>query len=82
MQVSDPVYHAKLRRIFTPSFSKASIRAYEPVIQRSADLFITQIGKLGAPSSTGLNISDALNWVTFDIIGMSSVTFLHGTLLL
>ena len=69
-QVRDPVYHAKLRRVFTPSFSTTSLRAYEPVIHKYTDMFIDQIGKLGSPSSEGINITGALNWVTFDIIGM------------
>lgn len=68
-QVRDPVYHAKLRRVFTPSFSKTSLRAYEPVIHKYTDMFIDQIGKLGSPSSEGINITGAFNWVTFDIIG-------------
>ncbi|RYP50508.1 hypothetical protein DL768_004013 [Monosporascus sp. mg162] len=67
--VTDPVYHAKLRRIFTPSFSRTSLREYEPVIHKYTDMFISQIGKLGHPSGQGINIATALNWVTFDIIG-------------
>lgn len=65
----DPMDHRKQRQSLALSFSAKSLRAQEDVIHQYVNLFIEQIGKLGGPNTQGINIPEAFNWLTFDIIG-------------
>jgi cytochrome P450 len=61
--------HSTQRKALSAAFSAKALREQEDVIHHYVDLFIAQIGKLGDSTSKGINIIEAFNWLTFDIIG-------------
>lgn len=65
----DPIEHSIQRKALSAAFSAKALRDQENVIHQYVDLFITQIGKLGSATTKGINIPEAFNWLTFDIIG-------------
>jgi len=65
----DPIEHRDLRQALSSAFSAKSLRGQEVIVHKYVNLFIEQLGKLGSPGTEGVNIPEALNWVTFDIIG-------------
>ncbi|KAJ4167623.1 hypothetical protein NW754_011441 [Fusarium falciforme] len=65
----DPVDHRGQRQSLSHAFSAKSLRDQEVVVHKYVDLFIEQIGQLGGPGTAGINIPEAFNWLTFDIIG-------------
>lgn len=68
-QVQDPTEHSRQRRMLARAFSLSSLREQENIVHKYTDLFIRQIGRLGRPDGPGVDMKQALNWVTFDIIG-------------
>ena len=65
----DPVNHSRQRRTLAHAFSSRSLKDHEHVIHRYTDLFITQLAKHGGQGSESINVSEAYNWLAFDIIG-------------
>lgn len=65
----DPIEHSIQRKSLSAAFSAKALRDQEDVVYRYVDMFIAQIGKLGGTATKGINISEAFNWLTFDIIG-------------
>ena len=68
-QVQDPQEHAKQRKLLSPAFSAKSLRDQEDIIHTYIDMFLKQLERLGDPQGPGVDMTEALNWVTFDIIG-------------
>ncbi|KAI6282924.1 hypothetical protein MCOR27_003516 [Pyricularia oryzae] len=66
--VKDPAEHAKQRKMLSRGFSQQSLREQEEVVHQYVDMLMEQLGKLGAPSGTGINLVDAFIWLTFDVI--------------
>ncbi|GAW15888.1 hypothetical protein ANO14919_053100 [Xylariales sp. No.14919] len=60
--------HATVRRVFSPAFSKKALRTQEPLFQHSANLMVGRGRRKGL-----VNITELLNWTTFDI--MAEFTF-------
>ncbi|KAG4286127.1 hypothetical protein FPRO06_07387 [Fusarium proliferatum] len=69
VSVRDPAQHSRQRKYLSHAFSAKSLRAQETLIHRYVDMFIGQLRKLGNPKGSGINVEEALNWLTFDIIG-------------
>ncbi|KAF5009700.1 hypothetical protein FDECE_4109 [Fusarium decemcellulare] len=69
VSVRDPAQHARQRKYLSHAFSAKSLRGQEPLIHNFVDMFIGQLRRLGSPNGSGINIEEALNWLTFDIIG-------------
>ncbi|KAL5403457.1 hypothetical protein PMIN06_009756 [Paraphaeosphaeria minitans] len=65
----DLVEHSIQRKALSAAFSAKALRDQEGVVHQYVDLFIAQIGKLGGAATMGVNIPEAFNWLTFDIIG-------------
>ena len=65
----DPLDHSRQRRTLAHAFSSRSLQDHEEVIHRYTDLFISQLAKHGGQGTQGINMSEAYNWLTFDIIG-------------
>lgn len=53
------------------AFSVKSLRQQEETVHLYLDEFITQIGRLGSLDQ-GVDMTEAFNWLTFDIIGRYS----------
>ncbi|KAJ4303772.1 hypothetical protein N0V90_002673 [Kalmusia sp. IMI 367209] len=64
----DPEEHRKQRRALSHAFSAQALRDQESVVQEYVNMFIDGLEKWGT-GTQGLNIVEAFNWVTFDIIG-------------
>lgn len=65
----DPAKYAMKRKMFNPSFSARALRDQEHVIHEHVELFLKQIERLGS-GPDGINLTEALEWLTFDIMGM------------
>ncbi|KAF2449553.1 cytochrome P450 [Karstenula rhodostoma CBS 690.94] len=65
----DPIEHSIQRKSLSAAFSAKALRDQEDVVHQYVDMFIAQIGKLGGAATKGVNVPEAFNWLTFDIIG-------------
>jgi cytochrome P450 len=68
----DPEVHARQRKALSHAFSAKALRDQEVVVHEYVDLFLKQLSKLGEAGRKAIDASEAYNWLTFDIIGMSS----------
>jgi cytochrome P450 len=64
-----PEDHARQKRYLAPAFSAKSLREQEPIVRQYIDDFLDLLGRLGAPEGDGVPITEAFNWLTFDVIG-------------
>ncbi|KAI1498688.1 cytochrome P450 [Biscogniauxia marginata] len=69
LHTRDPVDHTMQRKSLSQAFSAKSLRDDEIVVQTYVDMFIEQMRNLGGPGTKGVNLSQAYNWITFDVIG-------------
>lgn len=67
--VKDPVVHAEQRRALSHAFSSKALRFQEGLVHQYVDLWLQQLEKLGEGGKKPVNITDAFDWLTFDIIG-------------
>lgn len=65
----DPTDHAMQRRALSHAFSAQALRNQEKVVHQYVDLLIEQLGNLGDNGRKGVNVTDAYNWLTVDLIG-------------
>ena len=61
------------RALLSPGFSPRNLRNQERVVQEYADLFVETLGRLSSGGKSAVDVSDAFNWATFDILGMYGV---------
>lgn len=66
----DPAQHALQRRALSHAFSARALRDQELVVHQYVDLLLEQFGNLGENGKKGVNVTNAMNWLTFDIIGL------------
>lgn len=71
VSVRDPAEHALQRRALSHAFSARALRDQELVVHQYLDLLLEQFRNLGEDGKKGVNVTNAMNWLTFDIIGMS-----------
>ncbi|KAI1420079.1 cytochrome P450 [Xylaria sp. FL1777] len=60
---NDIAHHARLRHALLPAFSEKALKAQEPLLQKYVDLAIAR-----GHEATELDISELMNFVTFDIM--------------
>lgn len=69
----DPAVHRVQRQMLSSAFSAKSLRAQEDlVVHKYIDQLMRQLLNLGGPSTSGLDMEDALTWFAFDVIGERS----------
>ncbi|KAJ8119114.1 hypothetical protein OPT61_g23 [Boeremia exigua] len=69
VSVTEPAQHSRQRKYLAHAFSSQSLREQESFVHRYVDLFVQQIGHIGRKDTQGINLEEAFNWLTFDIIG-------------
>lgn len=67
--VKNPEGHAAQRKALSHAFSAKALRFQEDLVHRYVDLWLSQLYKLGNGGEKPVNITDAFDWLTFDIIG-------------
>ncbi|KAI6602738.1 hypothetical protein MCOR12_003573 [Pyricularia oryzae] len=65
----DPGLHAIQKRALSKGFSIGAMRDQEKVLQQYLDSLLNQIRRLGSHGQNAIDIGEALNWFTLDIIG-------------
>lgn len=60
---------AASRQMLSPGFSARALRNQERVVQLYADQFVATLGRLSVETNKTVNLGDAFNWVTFDVLG-------------
>lgn len=65
----DPETHARRLKLLAPGFRTQALRDQEHIIHEHVDLLLDQLGRLGGPSTKGVDMVKAYEWLTFDIIG-------------
>ena len=61
---------AATRALLSPGFNPKALRNQERVIQDYADLLVATLSRLSVEEKKTVDISDASNWITFDILGV------------
>lgn len=72
----DPGLHAIQKRALSKGFSIGAMRDQEKVLQQYLDSLLNQIRRLGSHGQNAIDIGEALNWFTLDIIGKTLFLFL------
>ncbi|KAI0198215.1 cytochrome P450 monooxygenase-like protein [Astrocystis sublimbata] len=67
--VRDPEVHARQRKSLSHAFSTKSLREQEEIVQKYVDGYTYQLARIGENGKKPLNVAQAFNWLTFDIIG-------------
>lgn len=69
VSVRDPAQHSRQRKYLAHAFSAKALRSQEFIIHQYVDMFLFQLGRIGNSDGSGINLDEAFNWLTFDIIG-------------
>lgn len=72
--VRDPAVHSSQRKALSHAFSARALRDQEDVVHEYVDLLVKQLDKFGVGGLKPINVTDAYNWLTFDVIGESGST--------
>lgn len=67
--VRDPAVHSSQRKALSHAFSARALRDQEDVVHEYVDLLVKQLGNFGAGGLKPINVTEAYNWLTFDVIG-------------
>lgn len=67
--VRDPAVHQAQRKALSHAFSARALRDQEDVVHQYVDLLVKQLGNFGAGGQKPINVTEAYNWLTFDVIG-------------
>lgn len=65
----DPVVHARRKERLTPGFRTQALRDQEHVIHENVDLLLDQLIVWSKEPGEGIDVTKALEWLMFDIIG-------------
>ena len=74
---SEP-FHAQLRRSVNSAFSMSTLIQYEPFVDSTTELFLSQTEKLYADTGAACNFSRWLQFYAFDVIGEMTYSKRHG----
>lgn len=74
---SEP-FHAQLRRSVNSAFSMSTLIQYEPFVDSTTELFLSQTEKLYAETGAACNFSRWLQFYAFDVIGEMTYSKRHG----
>lgn len=73
-------FHAQLRRCVNSAFSMSNMIQYEPFVDSTTELFVSQTDKLYASTGDACNFSRWLQFYAFDVIGDMTYSKRHGFL--
>ncbi|KAN0120274.1 cytochrome P450 [Hyaloscypha variabilis] len=73
-------FHAQLRRSVNSAFSMSTLIQYEPFVDSTTELFLSQTEKLYAKTGEACNFSRWLQFYAFDVIGEMTYSKRHGFL--
>ncbi|KAH8590612.1 cytochrome P450 oxidoreductase [Bisporella sp. PMI_857] len=77
---TDETFHAQLRRSVNSAFSMSTLIQYEPFVDNSTRLFLSQTERLFASTQAPCNFSQWLQFYAFDVIGEMTYSKRHGFL--
>jgi len=73
-------FHAQLRRSVNSIFSMTNLIQYEPFVNSTTELFLSQTDKLYASTGTSCDFARWLQFYAFDVIGEMTYNKRHGFL--
>jgi hypothetical protein len=76
---SEP-FHSQLRRSVNSAFSMSTLIQYEPFVDSTTELFLSQTEKIYAECGVGCDFSRWLQFYAFDVIGEMTYSKRHGFL--
>ena len=65
----NPTKHQQMRRSLSSAFSTKALSEQESIVARNIDAFVMKLGRLGGPSTGGLDMSKWYEMSAFDILG-------------
>lgn len=65
----DEDYHSKYRRCVNNAFAMSSLVHYEPLVEKTMDVFLNQTQRLFAETGKSCNFNQWLQFFAFDVIG-------------
>ncbi|CAG8983309.1 hypothetical protein HYALB_00007437 [Hymenoscyphus albidus] len=71
-------WHAQFRRCVNSAFSMSTLIQYEPFVDSTTELFLSQTEKIFAKTSEACNFSQWLQFYAFDVIGEITYSKRHG----
>ncbi|OBT90628.1 hypothetical protein VE02_00484 [Pseudogymnoascus sp. 03VT05] len=77
---TDNTFHANLRRSINSAFSMSTLVQYEPFVDSTTSLFLTQTDKLYASPGITCDFARWLQFYAFDVIGNMTYSERHGFL--
>jgi hypothetical protein len=75
---TDESFHAQLRRCVNSAFSMTTLVQYEPFVDSTTELFLSQTDKLYAQTGKSCDFSKWLQFYAFDVIGEMTYSKRHG----
>lgn len=75
---TDESFHAQLRRCVNSAFSMTTLVQYEPFVDSTTELFLSQTEKLYAQTGKGCDFAKWLQFYAFDVIGEMTYSKRHG----
>jgi len=77
---TDEGFHAQLRRSVNSAFSMSTLVQYEPFVDSTTEIFLSQTDKLYAQTGQSCDFSNWLQFYAFDVIGEMTYSKRHGFL--
>ncbi|CAN8101959.1 unnamed protein product [Discula destructiva] len=68
-RIRDPVVHGQQRSALSSAFSARAVRDQEVIVHQYVDMLLGQWASLGEGGRKPVNVTEAWNWLTFDVIG-------------
>ncbi len=59
-----------IRSLLSPGFNPKTLRNQKRVIQDYTNLLVATLSRLSVEEKKAIDISDACNWITFDILNV------------
>ncbi|KAF2837744.1 benzoate 4-monooxygenase cytochrome-like protein P450 [Patellaria atrata CBS 101060] len=66
---TDEDYHSKYRRCVNNAFAMSSLVSFEPLVNKTINVFLDQTGKIFASTGKSCNFNQWLQFFAFDVIG-------------
>lgn len=60
--------HSRVRRLFSPAFSERALKQQESLFRKYVDLLMYKIGEVGEDGSKPVEMTQLLNFTTFDVM--------------
>ncbi|ROT36496.1 cytochrome P450 [Sodiomyces alkalinus F11] len=75
---TDNTFHSQFRRCVNSAFSMSALVQYEPFVDNTTKLFLSQTRKLFAAKPEGCDLTRWLQFYAFDVIGEITYSKRHG----